>query len=338
MKYKPLGKSGIEASVVSLGTWAVGGWMWGGTSSENDAVRAIHAAIDNGISMIDTAPVYGMGYAEELVGKAIRGKRDKVVLATKCGLIWHLEKGVHFFNTDEKCVSESGNKKVYRCLSPEIIRYEIENSLNRLKVNTIDLYQTHWQDSSTPIEDTMAELMKLKEEGKIRAVGVCNATSTEMDEYMKKGELDSDQELYNILDRDADKANLPYCRNNKMAFLSYSTLALGLLSGKIDSQRKFNEGDMRNNLPRFTEEGRRKIRAMLDDFEQIADGHNINVAQLALAWAFHQPGCTHVLAGARKKEHAVENAKAGNVVLRQDELKEMKRIIEKHSSGIAPRK
>jgi aryl-alcohol dehydrogenase-like predicted oxidoreductase len=185
MKYRPLGKSGIEASVVGFGAWAIGGWMWGGTK-KNDPQGAIRAAIDHGINLIDTAPMYGFGQSEQLVGEALRGLRDKVVLATKCGLVWYKKEGDKFFDANEDGAADKEDQEkyeVYINLRPAMIRHEIEESLRRLKTDRIDLYQTHWQDSTTKTEDTMAELMKLKQEGKIRAVGCSNASLEQMKRY-----------------------------------------------------------------------------------------------------------------------------------------------------------
>jgi methylglyoxal reductase len=170
MKYRPLGKSGIQASVVGFGAWAIGGWMWGGTR-KNDPEGAIHAAIDHGINLIDTAPMYGYGHSEELVGTALKGIRDRVVLATKCGMVWYKKEGDKFFDASETGEAEGDADKkyeVYINLRPAMIRHEIEESLRRLKTDWIDLYQTHWQDSTTRTEDVMAELLLLKQEGKIR--------------------------------------------------------------------------------------------------------------------------------------------------------------------------
>ncbi len=186
MRYRPLGQSGIEASVVALGAWAIGGWYWGGTD-ETQSIDAIHAALDAGINFIDTAPAYGLGRSETIVGKAIAGRRDQVVIATKCGVVWHTQEG--------KPHIQQHNKQTYRYLGAESIRYEIEESLRRLQTDYIDLYQTHWQDPTTPIEETMEALLELKEQGKIRAIGVCNATADDMERYRKLGPLDSDQEI-----------------------------------------------------------------------------------------------------------------------------------------------
>jgi aryl-alcohol dehydrogenase-like predicted oxidoreductase len=305
--------------------------MWGG-ADESTAIRAIQAAIDAGVNLIDTAPAYGFGVSEEIVGKAIQGRRDKALVATKCSLVWHLDKGTHFFNSDRKHPRDDATEmRVYRYLGPESVRYEIEQSLKRLKVETIDLYQTHWQDPTTPIAETMEELLRLKEEGKIRAIGACNATPTEMDEYRKVGQLDSDQELYNMLDRKPEKGNLPYCVKRNLAFLGYSPLAQGLLTGKIGPERTFDDGDQRNLKPRFTVENRPKIVAMLEEFKGIARDRGVTLGQLAIAWTIHQRGCTHALAGARSPEQATENAAAGDIRLSPEELAAMAEAVETHA-------
>ena len=169
MLYRKLGSSGIDVSAVGFGAWAIGGWMWGG-ADENQAIAAIHAALDHGINLLDTAPIYGYGRSEEIVGRAIRGRREKVVLATKCGMIWDREEGEFFFHANQEGITfRPSEKKVYKCLRPDSIRAELERSLTRLGTTHVDLYQTHWQESTTPIADTMAALVKLKEQGKIRA-------------------------------------------------------------------------------------------------------------------------------------------------------------------------
>ncbi|MGH9352183.1 MAG: aldo/keto reductase, partial [Terriglobia bacterium] len=197
MQYRPLGQSGIQASVVGLGAWAIGGWMWGG-SEEGKSIRAIQAALDAGINLVDTAPGYGLGLSEILVGKAIAGRRHQAVVATKCGLVWHVEKGQAYL--------KQAGKILHRYLGQESIRYEVEQSLRRLGTDYIDLYQTHWQDESTPIEDTMATLLDLKKQGKIRAIGVSNCTVEQVEEYRRTGPVDTVQEKYSMLDRAMEAA------------------------------------------------------------------------------------------------------------------------------------
>lgn len=323
LKQRSLGNSDIQASVVGLGTWAIGGWMWGGTD-ERESVAAIQAAIDAGITLIDTAPAYGFGLSEEIVGKAIAGRRDRVVLATKCGLVWHCAKGELFFQSDEGTITQDGGKyHVHRYLGRDGVRYEIEQSLRRLKVDCIDLYQTHWQDATTPIAETMAELLRLKQEGKIRAIGVSNATPEQMQRYCAAGPLDADQEKYGLLDRDPEREQLLFARKQGLAFLAYSPLAQGLLTGAIGPERVFDTNDLRHNQPRFSVENRRRVAQLLAAFRPVADKHRITLGQLAIAWTVHQPGCSHALIGARNAKQAVENAHAGTVALDASDLAAM---------------
>ena len=324
MRYRPLGQSGIEASVVGLGTWVMGGWAWGG-ADEGDAIDAVRAALDQGITLIDTAPAYGLGRSEDVVGRALKGRRDQAVLATKCGLVWHARKGEHYFD-------ELG-KPVHRYLGPESIRHEVEESLRRLRTDHIDLYQTHWPDATTPIEDTMAELARLKEAGKIRAIGVSNVSIEQMARYRAVGPVDSDQEKYSMLDRELDADRLPYCRENRIAVLAYSPLASGLLTGKIGPEREFPEDDLRSARPRFSVENRERVAELLRALKPIADTHGITFAQLAIAWTVAQPGLTHALVGARNPAQATENAAAGDVVLSDVELKTIDAVIRDYKAA-----
>ncbi|MBM4149488.1 MAG: aldo/keto reductase [Lentisphaerae bacterium] len=335
MEYRKLGASGIEASAIGFGAWAIGGWMWGG-ADERDAVAAIHASLDRGITLLDTAPVYGFGRSEEIVGKAIRGRRDKVVLATKCGLVWDIEAGDFHFRSDRRCIKMDATEyKVFKCLRPDIIRRDVETSLNRLGTDRIDLYQTHWQDSTTPIEETVEVLLDLKKQGKIRAIGCSNATTAQMDSYRAAGQLDSDQELYSMIDRDRERTNLDYCSRNGIAFLAYSPLARGLLTGAIGPGRVFDDGDQRSGRPRFSVDNRRRVLALLEELRPFADAHSATFGQLALAWTAAQRGCSHVLAGARNPGQAVENAAASSVRLAGDELAAINAVVERHRGGIA---
>jgi methylglyoxal reductase len=330
MEYRPLGKSGIEASVVGFGAWAIGGWSWGGTK-KNDPQGAIRAALDHGINLIDTAPMYGYGHSEELVGKALQGLRDKVVLATKCGLVWYKQEGEKFFDANEQGAAENDAEKQYEAyinLRPAMIRHEIEESLRRLKTDRIDLYQTHWQDSTTKTEDAMAELMKLKQEGKIRAIGCSNATVEQMKRYQAAGQLDVDQEQYSMLQRQHEADNLPFCAENHMAFLAYSPLALGILTGKIGPDQGFDKGDVRRNDPWYQKENRPKVEALLKVIRSVADNKAVTIAQIVIAWTVQQRGCSHALVGARNADQAIANAKAGEVKLNDEELKRIREAVD----------
>lgn len=319
MQCRPLGQSGISASVVGLGTWVMGGWMWGG-ADEADSIRAIHAALDAGITLVDTAPIYGFGLSETIVGKALKGRRDRVVLATKCNMVCNPDHGKFFFRSTGLGPDPHGQIVVNLYGGADSIRREVEESLARLQTDYIDLYQTHWQDTTTPFEETMGALLDLKRQGKIRAIGVSNATSQQMDAYRRVGPLDCDQEPYSMLVRTIEQDQLPYCHQHGIAMLAYSPLAQGLLTGKIGPERTFAEGDQRNSNPLFSVDNRRRIAKMLDRIRPIAETHRLTPGQLVIAWTYHQPGLTHVLCGARTAEQAIDNAAAGDVQFRTDEL------------------
>jgi methylglyoxal reductase len=323
MNRREIGLSGIEASVIGLGTWAMGGWMWGG-SDQAAAVEAIQSAIDSGVNLIDTAPAYGLGLSEELVGKGIAGRRDNVVLATKCGLVWHTRQGTHFI--------EQLGRPVHRYLGPDSIRHELEESLRRLNTDYIDLYQTHWQDSTTALEDTIGELERLKTEGKIRAIGASNVNAAELKTYMASGSLDSIQEKYSMIDRGLEEELLPLCRENSVSVLAYSPLANGLLTGKMNPGRKFSGDDLRIGNLRFSDENLARTGELLAPFEPIAENHGVTVAQVVIAWTIAQPGVTFALCGARDAKQAQENARAGALDLSEEELA----VIEKTLKSLGP--
>lgn len=247
---REIGRSGVTASAVGLGTWAIGGWMWGGTD-ERESIAAIQASLDAGVTLIDTAPAYGLGRSEEIVGKALAGRRDKAVIATKCGLVWHTDKGRHFFDQD--------GKPVHRYLGRDAILHEVEQSLKRLGTDYIDLYITHWQDPTTPIEETMSALEELRQAGKIKAIGASNVGRGELERYIAVGGLDAIQERFSMIDREIETELLPLTRRSGVATLSYSSLALGLLSGSIGPERVFSGDDQRRDNPRFSVGNREKV-------------------------------------------------------------------------------
>jgi methylglyoxal reductase len=288
--------------------------MWGGTNVRK-SVRSIQASLDAGVNFIDTAPAYGLGLSERIVGEAIRGRRDKVILATKCGLVWHTAKGTFF-------VDQNG-LRIHRYLGAESIRYEVEQSLRRLETDYIDLYQTHWQDSTTPLEETMGALLDLKKQGKIRAIGVSNCTVDQVREYRSIGPVDAAQERYSMLHREVEREYLPYCARNHIAVLAYSPLANGLLTGKIDTEHVFPRDDLRSQNPMFGRESRIRVGEMLHRVRPIAMKYSFTDGQLAIAWALAQPGVTHALVGARDESQAAENAAAGSVLLAAADVKQI---------------
>lgn len=324
MRYRQLGKSELQVPVISFGAWAIGGWLWGGADDEA-AIRAIHAAIDHGMTLIDTAPVYGMGHSERVVGKAIAGHKNEVLVATKCGLRWDDTEGTfHFHTTDNDGV----NRDIYRNLKPKSLRWECEQSLRRLQVDHIDLYQCHWPDPNTPIADTMGVLLELQKEGKIRAIGVSNFSTEQLDECLKWGRIESDQPRYSALDRKIEAEILPFCRENGIGILAYSPLEQGLLTGKVPPDRVFNEGDQRRDKPLFSRENRIKINKMLDTLRSTAEKYNASFGQLFLAWLTAQEGMTTALAGTRNEAQVVENGAAGNIQLTDRDVTAIRQAVE----------
>jgi aryl-alcohol dehydrogenase-like predicted oxidoreductase len=315
---REIGRSGVTASAVGLGTWAIGGWMWGGTD-ERESVAAIQASLDAGVTLIDTAPAYGLGRAEEIVGKALSGRRDKAVIATKCGLVWHTRQGNHFFDQD--------GRPVHRHLGRESIFHEVEQSLRRLATDYIDLYITHWQDPTTPIEETMRALEDLRAAGKIRAIGASNVNLEELEIYVKIGGLDAIQERFSMLDREIEAQLLPVTTANGVATLSYSSLALGLLSGSIGPERVFSGDDQRRDNPRFSVANREKVARFAEVLTPIAQEHEASIAQIVIAWTLAQPGITFALCGARNPAQALDNARAGTIRLGAEDLARVEAAI-----------
>lgn len=320
---RTIGNSGIEASAIALGTWAIGGGPWWGETDDAVSIRAIHTALDRGINLLDTAPVYGFGRSEEVVGRALQGKRDQAVLATKCGLWWADKQGSYHFSLD--------GKDVNRCLRPETIRIEVEQSLRRLRTDYIDLYQTHWQAMEadpTPIADTMACLMELKKEGKIRAIGVSNVTPEQIEEYCAAGSLDAVQPRYSMLDRAIEDDLIPCCQKLELSTLVYSPLEQGLLTGKIGMEATFDETSFRNNLPWLKPVNRSRVLDLLAGWQDIISAYDCTMAQLVIAWTIAQPGITFALCGARKPENVIDNAGAGELALSSDHLARMRSDVE----------
>ncbi|MBN2468517.1 MAG: aldo/keto reductase [Deltaproteobacteria bacterium] len=327
MKCREFGASGIKASVVGLGAWVIGGGVgWGEEPDDNESIRAIHAALDAGVDLIDTAPVYGYGRSERVVGIAIKGRREKVVVATKCGLWWDDCRGSFFLEYD--------GKRVYRSLRPDTIRIEIESSLKRLSTDYIDLYQTHWpavDPEKTPIAETIDCLLELKKEGKIRAIGVSNTSFEELKENIACGEVVTLQPRYSMLCREIEKEILPYCMSNNIATLAYSPLEQGLLTGKVGMDRVFGPDEWRSNTdwnPWFKPENRVRVLAMLETWKDLTAAYGCTLAQLVIAWTVAQPGLTHALCGTRGVSQAVENADGGRIDITAEDLTRITRDVD----------
>jgi len=323
MQYRTLGKTNISASAVALGTWAIGGGPWWGDSDDNESIKAIQAAIAAGVTMIDTAPAYGWGHSEEVVGKAIEGQRDNVILSTKCGLWWKDERGSSFF--------EMGDKHVKRCLLPATIKEELEDSLRRLDTDYIDLYHTHWQSlepDKYPIDAAMQCLMKLKEEGKIRAIAASNVDLDHIKQYQAAGILDAIQPKYSMLDREIEKEILPHCLASGISALAYSPLEQGLLTGKIGMDQTFPDGVYRNQIPWYSPQNRKKVLNLLEGWSDLLTKYNCSLSQLVIAWTMAQEGITFVLCGARKEAHVSDNVGAADLELEVADLGRIRQDVE----------
>ena len=327
---RQLGRSDVTVSPVIFGAWAVGGWMWGGTD-EAESIAAMQASIDHGVTTIDTAAIYGQGYSEELVGKAIKGRRDRVQIATKCGMRWDVAEGSDPWKTKDR---EGHDVVIYRNSRPEGVAYECEQSLRRLGVDAIDLYQVHQPDSSTPVEDTMAALVKLKDAGKIRAIGVSNYDVSWMKRASAVAPVASLQPPYSLIQRKIEPEILPYCREHAIGVIVYSPLERGLLAGTVPPERTFPEGDHRATHKFFTVENRKRVLASLEEIRPIAERHGVNFAQLVVNWTILEPGITAALVGARNPEQAVENAKAMTFHLADDERAAVRRAFDATSKAM----
>jgi methylglyoxal reductase len=324
-----LGTTKIKVSVIALGLWAAGGTFWGGTD-QGAIKKAINASIDAGVNFIDTATGYGYGLSEEILGRAIKGKRDSVVIATKCGLVWDINEG--FLHYSFPGIGNEKSVNVYRSLKKDSIKKELRQSLKLLRTDYIDLYQTHRQDPNTPIAETMEALLELKSKGYIRAIGVSNVTLDNLEEYSAYGTIESDQEKYSIIDKDIESSLLPWCRENKVSMLAYSPLSQGLLSGNIDPERKFTKDDARIlfNSKRFNKESILEANLLLEkNLSLVAEKHNVTVGNIAVAY-LAQDKTVIAICGARNEKQAVENARAGDLILDQQDMKAVDSFIEEY--------
>ena len=269
----------FEASRIALGTWAIGGWMWGGTD-KRDAIDTIHQALDLGINLVDTAPVYGFGHSEEIVGKALQGRRDTVLIATKTGIDW------------------SGDRP-RRNSSPARLRQELEDSLQRLKTDVIDLYQIHWPDEATDFEQTAKTLEEFRRDGKIRAIGVSNFCPDQMERFRTEAPLATIQPPYNLFEREIEEHVLPYAKKHHIVVLAYGALCRGLLSGRVTTETQFKGDDLRNVDPKFLAGRRGQYIAAVDRLNALAkEKFGKSVLALAVRWILDQ-GDTIALWGAR---------------------------------------
>ncbi|HSV95959.1 MAG TPA: aldo/keto reductase [Spirochaetota bacterium] len=306
MLYTKLDHADLSISKLILGTWAIGGTHWG-PYDEARAVEAIETAIDLGITTIDTAPAYGTGHAEELIGRVIRGKRERVIIATKCGL--DMENGFR------------------RDLTPPFMEKELEDSLRRLGTDYIDLYQPHWPDPDTPVEYTIEALERFQARGKIRAFGVSNFNAAELTEALAYGRIASLQPPYSLLERDIEKDIQPLCVTAGIAMIPYGSLGAGLLTGKYTEVPKFKKDDARSFFYRFFNKRYWPgVSALVDLLSNTAQAHGARPGHVAIAWLLGRDGVAGTIVGARNAEQVRDNMGGTEIGLSAGEVSELDRV------------
>ncbi len=311
MENRQLGKPKVQVSTIGLGTWVMGGYMWGGAENK-ESLAAIRRSIELGITLFDTAPIYGHTLAERLLGQAIAesGQRERLFLATKTGLCWNEDR-----------------TKVWRDSSRTNILREIDESLVRLGTEYIDLYQVHWPDSTTPFEETMSTLLQLQEQGKIRYIGVSNFTVEQMEQCQKTAPLDTLQPPYNLFEREIEAQVLPYCREHRIGVLAYSPLCRGLLTGKYSGTERFSTGDVRALDPKFQPENIHRYLSCVRNLTTIAKRYGKTMTQLAIRWCLDQPGVTVALCGTRTVAQIEETVLASDWTISSADLSAIDAIL-----------
>lgn len=321
MVLKQLGNSTVKVTPIAFGAWAIGGWMWGG-AEDQAAIKAIRASYDAGITTIDTAPVYGFGKSEELVGVAMEGiARDKYQILTKYGLNWQTPEGEFYFDT----IDNHGKAlKVYKFAAKAKVMKECEESLRRLKTDYVDLLQIHWPDASTPISETMEAVAKLIEQGKVRAAGVCNYSVAQVDEALKTLRIVSNQVPYSLIHKGIENDAVPQALKNGMSIIPYSPLQRGLLTGKIKPDHKFNDGDTRKTNRFYKPANIERVNDILETLKPIAEKYHATLTQLIVNWTTRQPGMDCVLVGARDEAQVLDNVKALSFTLSDEDVKNIR--------------
>jgi aryl-alcohol dehydrogenase-like predicted oxidoreductase len=300
MRYKKFGRSGLSVSEIAIGTWGVGGRGWGG-SDKASCISAMHTMLDMGVNLIDTAPVYGNGYAEEVVGEAVKGKRDKLILSTKCGIMLNGKKG--------------NNRNASR---GEVFG-GCEDSLKRLGTDYIDIMFVHWPDTDTPIDETMDALDSLKRQGKIRYIGLSNFSIQQIEDALKYGNVELIQPPFSMVEQKA-AGIMEWCYGKNIASMTYASLGAGILSGKIRSLTTFAEGDVRSGFYDYFREPKfPKVMELLKTMDKIAENRKVSLPQIAINWVVQKDFVLTALVGVRTEEHAKENCGATDWLLAAEE-------------------
>jgi aryl-alcohol dehydrogenase-like predicted oxidoreductase len=316
MQTRQLGKTGMQITRIGLGTWAIGGGQWEfawGPQDDRESIDTIHRALDLGINWIDTAAVYGLGHSEEIVGQAIKG-RERPYIFTKCSLIW----------------DENGN--ISHSLKADSLRREAENSLKRLDIDVIDLYQIHWPDPEPEIEEGWSTLAALKKEGKVRHIGVSNFNVEQMRRAEKIAPVETLQPPYSLIDRDIEKEILPYCQQNNIGVIVYSPMASGLLTGRMTRERiaHLPDDDWRKRNPEYQEPRLSRNLMLAELLADIGKQHNVTAGVVAIAWTLQNPAVTAAIVGARRPSQIEELAPAADFRLSESELARIEKFLAEH--------
>lgn len=322
MKMIPLGKTRLAVSQLGLGTWAIGGGpAWNGDLDTQVCIDTIIEAHRCGINLIDTAPGYNFGNSERIVGQALSDlPRQEVIVETKCGIVWEREGSL--FN-------KVGDRQLYKNLTPESIREEVEASLRRLNIDSIDIYMTHWQSVPpffTPIAETVGVLNALKKEGKIKSIGAANVDIGHIEEYLRHGELDIVQAKYSLLDRQIEHDVLPLCQQHGIVLQVYSPLEQGLLTGTIT--RDYIPAGAQKNKVWFQRENMLQVIDMLDNWKPLCEKYQCTIPTLALAWILKQSDLISILSGATSPAQVRENVRACQIKLSDDDALLMKKMAD----------
>ncbi len=312
METRRLGTDGPPLTVIGLGAWAIGGgdWRFGwGAQEDADSIAAIQRALDTGANWIDTAAVYGLGHSEAIVAKALAGRRERPFIATKCGLVWDAQ------------------KRIANSLGPASIRRECEASLRRLEVETIDLYQCHWPDPATPVEESWRTMAALKQEGKVRFIGVSNFDVPLLERCLRVAHVDSLQPPFSLLAREVEPEILPFCRAKGIGVLAYSPMQSGLLTGRFDVSRLAPD-DWRRRDPAFNPPLLEKNLAFARRLGEIGARHGATAGHVAVAWVLRNPAVTSAIVGARNAAQAESNSKAAGVALTDQDMRDIVRALD----------
>ncbi len=314
LQTRTLGDSTLNITAIGFGAWAIGGGNWQfawGHQEDDESVEAIRRAVELGINWIDTAAIYGLGHSEEVVGRTLHSLTDKPLVFTKCSMRW------------------GADRKIYRSLKRDSVREEVENSLRRLGVDTIDLYQIHWPDPEDQLEEGWETLARIKEEGKVRYIGVSNFSVAQMERVRRIAPITSLQPPYSLLNRRVEEDILPYCLKHGIGVINYSPMASGLLTGKMtpDRIRAMPEDDWRRRSPQFNEPKLSVNLELSELLREIGKEHGVEAGVVAIAWTLRNPAVTGAIVGARNAQQIEGTIPAATLRLSDDEIARIDRFV-----------